>query len=275
MTVPHVANAATVTGATGFAAWRGGITWYRTTLTAPRTGSYALRFESVHHIATVWLDGRPIATHTGAYLPFEVHLRLRGGIEHRLVVRADYRYPTRQKRTGWHRTWFNYGGINREVTLRPLARQRARGAGACARALYRGTAIVDVAAASSNRDSRASRDLQARGSLTRAGRVIAFRFPRVHLGPGETRRVTHPRRRPGARALAARLAVALRAAPRHARRRRAGPTMSACGEITRDGARAAAQRPAPAAARRVDPRGRRRATATASADATWTPSSPS
>lgn len=188
-TVPRVANASTVTGATGFANWRGGITWYRTTLTAPRTGSYALRFESVHHVATVWLDGRAIATHTGAYLPFEVTLRLRAGIEHRLVVRADYRSPTRQKRTGWHRTWFNYGGINREVTLRPLAPTELEAPSLTTR-LSRGAAIVDVAASVRNRDSRGSRDLQARGSLTRAGRVIRFRFPRVHLGPGEARRVT-------------------------------------------------------------------------------------
>jgi hypothetical protein len=189
VSVPRVADAATITGATGFAAWRGAISWYRTTLTAPRTGSYALRFESVHHIATVWLDGRPIATHTGAYLPFEVNLRLRGGIEHRLVVRADYRYPTRQKRTGWHRTWFNYGGINREVTLRPLARSEVE-APAVRTRLSRGVAIVDVSTSLHNRAGRESRDLQARGSLTRAGRVIPFRFPRVHLGPGETRRVS-------------------------------------------------------------------------------------
>jgi Glycosyl hydrolases family 2, TIM barrel domain/Glycosyl hydrolases family 2, sugar binding domain/Glycosyl hydrolases family 2 len=187
-TVPRVANAAKVTGATGFAAWRGAITWYRTTLTAPQTGSYALRFESVHHIATVWLDGRQIATHTGAYLPFEVRLRLRGGIEHRLVVRADYRYPTRQKRTGWHRTWFNYGGINREVTLRPLGRSEIE-APAVRTRLSRGSAVVDVSASVHNR-ARGSRDLQVRGGLTRAGRVIPVRFPPVHLGPGETRRVT-------------------------------------------------------------------------------------
>jgi hypothetical protein len=188
-TVPRVANAGAVTGAAGLASWRGGIAWYRTTLTAPRTGSYALRFESVHHVAGVWLDGRRIATHTGAYLPFEVTLRLRGGIEHRLVVRADYRSPTAQKRAGWHRTWFNYGGINREVTLRPLAPSTIE-APALTTRLSRGAAIVDVSASVRNRDSNESRDLQVRGSLTRAGRVIRFRFPPVHLGPGEVRRVS-------------------------------------------------------------------------------------
>jgi beta-galactosidase/beta-glucuronidase len=186
-TVPRAANAAKVTGAAGVAAYRGGITWYRTTLTAPRTASYALRFESVHHIATVWLDGKLIGTHTGAYLPFELRLRLRAGVPHTLVVRADYRYPTRQKRDGWHRTWFNYGGINREVTLRPLAASELE-APAVNTKLYRGAAVVDLQVSVHNR-SRRSRDLQVRGGLGHAGRVTPVRFPTVHLGPGETRRV--------------------------------------------------------------------------------------
>ena len=187
VTVPHVTNAAQVTGAAGVAAYRGAIAWYRTTLTAPRTGSYALRFESVHHVATVWLDGRRIATHTGAYLPFEVGLRLRAGVAHRLVVRADYRFPTRQKRDGWHRTWFNYGGINREVTLRPLARSELAAPGVRTR-LYRGAAVVDVEVTVRNRARRA-RTLQVRGRLRHRGDGPDLVFPRLRVGPGEERRV--------------------------------------------------------------------------------------
>src|SRR4051812_33337756 len=183
VTVPHVANAAKVTGAAGVAAYRGGIAWYRTTLTAPRTGSYALRFESVHHVATVWLDGRAIGPPTGAYLPFEFTLRLRAGVAHSLVVRADYRYPTRQKREGWHRTWFNYGGINREVTLRPLARSEIEAPGVRTR-LYRGAAVVDVDAVVHNRTAR-TRVLQVRGSLRRPGSATQLVFPRVRVGPGQ------------------------------------------------------------------------------------------
>ncbi|HWI73294.1 MAG TPA: glycoside hydrolase family 2 TIM barrel-domain containing protein, partial [Baekduia sp.] len=141
-----------------------------------------------HHVAEVWLDGRLLGSHTGAYLPFEFRLRLRAGVAHALVVRADYRFPTRQKRDGWHRTWFNYGGINREVTLRPLARSELEAPSLRTR-LYRGAAVVDLGVAVHNR-GRGSRDLQVRGSLTRAGRVTPVRFPAVHLGPGETRRVT-------------------------------------------------------------------------------------
>jgi hypothetical protein len=188
VTVPHVANAAKVTGAAGVAAYRGGIAWYRTTLTAPRTGSYALRFESVHHVASVWLDGRLIGRHTGAYLPFEFGLRLRAGAPHRLVVRADYRYPTRQKRDGWHRTWFNYGGINREVTLRPLARSELAAPGLRTR-LYGGAAVVDVDVVVHNR-ARTARALQVRGTLRHDGRGADLVFPRVRIGPGAERRVT-------------------------------------------------------------------------------------
>jgi hypothetical protein len=187
VTLPNVANAAKVTGAAGVAAYRGGIAWYRTTLTAPRTGSFALRFESVHHVAQVWLDGRLLGTHTGAYLPFEFNLRLREGVPHRLVVKADYRYPSRQKREGWHRTWFNYGGINREVTLRPLGRSELE-APALRTRLVGGAAHVSVNVLVHNR-STASRDLDVRGSLARAGRVTRLSFPAVRLAAGETRRV--------------------------------------------------------------------------------------
>jgi hypothetical protein len=186
-TLPNVANAAKVTGAEGVAAYRGGIAWYRTTLTATRTGSFALRFESVHHVAEVWLDGRLLGTHTGAYLPFEFNLRLREGVPHRLVVKADYRFPSRQKREGWHRTWFNYGGVNREVTLRPLGRSELE-APALRTRLVRGAAVVDVSVLVHNRSTR-PRDLDVRGSLDHAGRVTRLSFPAVRLAAGETRRV--------------------------------------------------------------------------------------
>jgi hypothetical protein len=188
VTIPKVANADKVTGAAGVAAFRGGVAWYRTVLTAPRTGSYALRFESVHHIAEVWLDGRLLGTHTGAYLPFEFTLRLREGVPHRLVVRADYRCPTCQKRAGWHRTWFNYGGINREVTLRPLDRAELEAPSARTR-LSHGEAVVDVGVTVHNR-ADVARTLQVRGTLRRRGSGPRFGFPPVRVGAGATRRVT-------------------------------------------------------------------------------------
>ncbi|HEY4098155.1 MAG TPA: glycoside hydrolase family 2 TIM barrel-domain containing protein [Baekduia sp.] len=188
VTVPDVANAATVTGAAGIAAFAGSIAWYRTELTAPKTGSYALRFESVHYKAQVWLDGQLLGTHTGEYLPFEYTLRLRAGVPHRLVVRADYRSPTLQKREGWHSTWFNFGGINREVTLRPLAPTELAAPTLTTR-LDGGAAVVDASIDVHNRAGSA-RDVQVRGTLRHAGGGPDLRFPKVHLGPGEVRRVS-------------------------------------------------------------------------------------
>jgi beta-galactosidase/beta-glucuronidase len=188
VTVPNVANAARVTGPDGVAAHRGGIAWYRTTLTAPRTGSFALRFESVHHVAQVWLDGQLLGTHTGAYLPFEFTLRLREGVSHRLVVKADYRFPSRQKRDGWHRTWFNYGGINREVTLRPLGRSELKAPAVDTRLSDSLRATVDVSVLVHNR-SDWSRTLQVRGTLRRRGSGPDLVFPKVRVGGNQTRRV--------------------------------------------------------------------------------------
>jgi beta-galactosidase/beta-glucuronidase len=199
--VPNAANAAKITGAAGVAAHRGGIAWYRTVLTAPRTGSFALRFESVHHVAQVWLDGQLLGTHTGVYLPFEFTLRLREGVPHRLVVKADYRFPSRQKREGWHRTWFNYGGINREVTLRPLGRSELEAPALRTRlpdsalVVREGRtgrparAIVDVSVLVHNRSDWA-RTLQVRGTLRRRGAGPELVFPKVRVGGGETRRVS-------------------------------------------------------------------------------------
>src|SRR3954452_20950978 len=118
--VPYVPNAWPVSGPGGWRNFGGSVGWYRTTLNVATAGPYAIRFESVNHRASVWLDGRLLARHKGVYMPFEVRPTLMPG-NHLLVVRADWRDPIPgMKREGWHRGWFNYGGINREVTLRKL-----------------------------------------------------------------------------------------------------------------------------------------------------------
>ena len=116
VTVPYSPNAANVSS---MASHRGSIAWFATDVTVGASGDYAIRFESVHHRAQVWVDGRLVARHTGAYLPFDVRLPLRAG-RHRLVVRADWRDPDRMRDEGWFRSWFNFGGLNREVTIRRL-----------------------------------------------------------------------------------------------------------------------------------------------------------
>ena len=66
--VPFSPNARHVTS---LESYRGSIAWYRTSFDVATSGAYAIRFESVNHRARVWLDGRLVARHTGAYLPFE------------------------------------------------------------------------------------------------------------------------------------------------------------------------------------------------------------
>ena len=89
-----------------------------------------VRFESVNYRSKVWLNGRPIGTNRGAYLPFEIRLPAgllkRGGVNH-LVIRVD----SRRKQTDFPPSglsivgkptggWWNYGGLLREVYLRKI-----------------------------------------------------------------------------------------------------------------------------------------------------------
>jgi beta-glucuronidase len=99
----------------------GSVGWYRKDFRAPAVDSafrWAFRFESVNYQARVWLNGRSLGAHEGAYLPFELAARRmkRAGVN-RLVVRVDSRrldtdVPPRRA------LWWNWGGILREVYLR-------------------------------------------------------------------------------------------------------------------------------------------------------------
>ena len=82
------------------ASMAGSVGWYRRDFTLP-AGAFAhtsegpahwiVRFESVNYRATVWLNGRLLGTHAGAFLPFEFDLtRLHPGVN-RLIVRVDDR----------------------------------------------------------------------------------------------------------------------------------------------------------------------------------------
>jgi hypothetical protein len=181
VTVPFSPNAARVRGAAGLRSFLGSIAWYRTTFAVARAGDYALGFESVNHRATVWIDGRLVARHAGVYLPFEASARLSAGT-HTVVVRADWRSPARMKAAGWHRTWFNFGGINREVTLRPLGRSELE-APAIRTRLRGRAAIVDVTVAVRNRAE--PRVVAVQGAL--GGKQLRFGPLRLKAGErGET-----------------------------------------------------------------------------------------
>jgi beta-galactosidase/beta-glucuronidase len=86
------------------------------------------RFEGVNHRVTVYLNGHAVGTHSGGYTPFEVDLRgLRKGLNS-LVLRVST-LRGRTDLTHWRRArfngygtggWWNFGGMSREVYVRPV-----------------------------------------------------------------------------------------------------------------------------------------------------------
>src|SRR5919197_405103 len=176
VSVPFSPNARHVLGAAGTRSFEGSVAWYRTTIDVARDGDYAIRFDSVNHRATVWIDGRRVTHHVGTYLPFEARTRLTAGA-HLLVVRADWRDPTAMKADAWHRTWFNFGGINRPVTIRPLGPSELDAPSIVTR-LDGTAAVVDVTVRVTNRAG--ARAIGVRGTLAGA----TLRFPIVYLARG-------------------------------------------------------------------------------------------
>jgi beta-glucuronidase len=128
-TIPNAANA----GDYSEQSYLGGVDWYRKEFRAPDAphGSrWIVRFESVNYRASVWLNGKLLGRHTGAFLPFELDAAglKRNGVN-RLVVRVDSRRGTLDvpslgiRRDGrFLGGWWNYTGILRETYLRRVKR---------------------------------------------------------------------------------------------------------------------------------------------------------
>ena len=185
--LPYVVNATGFTGRRGIVSWRGAVAWYRKRFTVPADGTYVIRFESVQHKATVWVDGRLLRHHTGAYLPFEVRASLKADKPHTLLVRADYRDPTAMKHSGWHRSWFNFGGINRPVTIRPAQASDIVSPFVRTRLSADGSALVDISMRIHNR--RGTRTIAPIGSLVHGDQAVDFGFPAVSVPAGHERTV--------------------------------------------------------------------------------------
>jgi len=182
--VPYVPGATRISGLRGIKTFRGTIGWYRTKIAVPTDGLYALRFESINHKVQIFVDGELVRTHTGEYLPFEVQVPLKAGERHTLVVRADWRGPTAMKRDGWHRLWFNFGGINRGVTIRrigasellyPVLQTKLEGTSALV--------AVDVHV----RNHADSRSIPVKGTLTHGDRRVELTFPPEAIAKDETK----------------------------------------------------------------------------------------
>jgi hypothetical protein len=117
--VPNDVDPLHVKGAAGRRNYSGSVAWYRTSVEVPVAGEYAFAFASANFKATAYVDGRAIVSHRGSYLPFEGRAQLAAGT-HALVVRIDWRDPGAQSKQGFHRTWFNWGGLNGQVTMRRI-----------------------------------------------------------------------------------------------------------------------------------------------------------
>lgn len=193
VTVPFAPNAApgSLVGRRGERSFAGSIVWYRASFRVPRAGRYAIDFQSVNHRATVWIDGKRIGlSHEGEFQPFAKHFRADGPGAHTVVVRADYTDIERQNATGWHRTWWNFGGINREVTVRPVGRSDIIAPMIFTVLGRSGDAFVRVEARLRNHGP--ARRIALRGALVDGDRAFNLPFPRVRV-PGYGTRIVRAR----------------------------------------------------------------------------------
>jgi beta-glucuronidase len=123
VTVPNAWNAGDLSNAS----MAGSTVWYRKDFQLPHTTAtdWKIRFESVRYRTRVWLNGKPIGSHEGAYLPWELHLRGLHRGTNRLVVRVENRQlitdlpPGKLSINGAPSGgWWNWGGILGDVYLR-------------------------------------------------------------------------------------------------------------------------------------------------------------
>jgi beta-galactosidase/beta-glucuronidase len=190
--VPNDVDPIHVKGRAGQRNYEGSVAWYRTSFDAPATGRYAFGFASANFSAVAYLDGHRIAAHHGSYLPFEARVTLGAGA-HTLVVRIDWRDPGAQSKQGFHRTWFNWGGLNGPVSVRPVgssellqpsirttlqAASRQDGSTEATQATVR----VDVLV----RNNGPARLIAPEGSLAYGAQSFPLQFPGQSLAPGQT-----------------------------------------------------------------------------------------
>jgi Glycosyl hydrolases family 2, TIM barrel domain/Glycosyl hydrolases family 2/Glycosyl hydrolases family 2, sugar binding domain len=202
VTVPNVVAPRAYSGRAGHANYEGSVVWYRTTLHAPSAGAYALTFESANFYAQVWVDGHAIGSHRGSYLPFELRARLSAGA-HTLVVRVDWRNPAAEEKLGYHRTWFDWGGLDGEVDVRAIGASTlsnptiqttlATGPVVCVRApcplLAERTATVEIGVEVRN-ESAEERPIVIEGTLSHEAQTIPLRFPEQRLAHGQAATVS-------------------------------------------------------------------------------------
>jgi hypothetical protein len=190
VSVPSDVDPIHVKGRAGQRNYSGSVAWYRTTVTAPVAGTYAFAFASANFKATAFLDGRAIVSHRGSYLPFEGRASLSAGA-HTLVVRIDWRDPAAQSKQGFHRTWFNWGGLNGQVTMRPIGESELSDASVQTSLdpSSRNAAGATVEVGVSVRNNGPTRPIAPQGTLSGgadAAQDIPIQFPAQTVAEGQT-----------------------------------------------------------------------------------------
>lgn len=84
-----------------------------------------LEFKGVSHTATIFLDGKKIASHYNAYTIFDVIIRNLAKGDHTLTVRADNRFSS-ESALHIPNDYMSYGGLSRPVALEILPGQFLR-----------------------------------------------------------------------------------------------------------------------------------------------------
>ncbi len=159
----------------------------------------------------MWIDGHALGSHTGSYLPFELRDRLAAGT-HTLVVRVDWRNPGAQAKLGFHRTWFNWGGLDGEVdvraigaselsdptiqtTLSPASPSSGAGSGTTSTAATVNPGGPDIPATQTatvkisvqvRNNGASGRAIVPEGSLVHGTQTIQLSFPEQHLAHGQS-----------------------------------------------------------------------------------------
>jgi Glycosyl hydrolases family 2, TIM barrel domain/Glycosyl hydrolases family 2 len=187
VSVPNDVDPIHVKGRTGQRNYEGSVAWYRTSVEAPSAGPYAFSFASANFKATAYVDGKAIVSHRGSYLPFEGRTQLTAG-PHALVVRIDWRNPGGQSKQGFHRTWFNWGGLNGQVTMRAI------GASELLEPTIQTTLSPDAPNAARAtvelgvrvRNNGPTRTIAPQATLTNEAQSVPVQFPGETVGEGQT-----------------------------------------------------------------------------------------
>jgi hypothetical protein len=186
VSLPNVVNPTPYSGKAGGVNYAGSVAWYETSLQAPQAGAYALTFQSANYRAEVWVDGHYLGAHRGSYLPFEFRPKLAAG-SHTLVVRVDWRDPGRQSKEGFHRTWFNWGGLDGEVDVRAIGESELS-APTVQTTLQPDTPQASQATVRVSvqvRNNGPARTITPQGSLVHGSQTIPLGFPAQALAQGQ------------------------------------------------------------------------------------------